>query len=134
MTKVMIALAMMMCGVLMLGMTQQAVASDSVALYERGLDQLHGSNGAEPNPQEAVRCLTQLAEEGWAIAQFKLGEIYHRGIGVASDRLEAFRWYTRAARQAYPPAEERLVELQEEMDRRERRDAARIVAALGKGT
>ena len=128
MTKVMIALAMLMCGVLTLGMSQQAVASDAMSLYERGLDQLHGENGVERNPQEAVRCLTELADAGWAIAQFKLGEIYHQGIGIAADRIEAFKWYARAAQQHYLPAEERLADLREEMDYWERRDAERAVA------
>ena len=127
MTKVMIALAMLMCGVLTLGMSQQAVADDAVALYERGLDQLHGENGMQRDPQEAVRCLTQLAEEGWAIAQYKLGEIYHQGIGIAANRVEAFKWYARAAEQHYLPAEERLADLREEMDYWERRDAERAV-------
>ena len=129
MTKVMIALAMLMFGVLTLGMSQQAVAGDAVALYERGLDQLHGDNGVERDPQEAVRCLTELAERGWAIAQYKLGEIYQQGIGITADRMEAFKWYARAAQQHYLPAEERLVDLREEMDYWERRDAERAAAA-----
>lgn len=129
MTKVMIALAMLMAGVLTLGMSQQAVAdNDAFTLYERGLDQLNGTNGVQRDVAAAVVSLTELAERGWAIAQYKLGEIYHQGNGVERSRVEAYKWYAQAAEQNFPPAKERLVELMEEMDYWERESVSRLSA------
>lgn len=43
--------------------------------------------------------LTAKAESGDPTAQYKLGEAYRNGNGVAKDRLKAFEWYKKAALQ-----------------------------------
>ena len=43
--------------------------------------------------------LKQMAEEGNAVAQFKLGQHYDNGIGIDQDFSEAMRWYRAAAAQ-----------------------------------
>ena len=47
----------------------------------------------------APKSLRQLAEQGDAGAQFNLGAMYAKGLGVARDYAEAIRWYRRAAKQ-----------------------------------
>ena len=47
----------------------------------------------------ALREWKPLAEEGNAVAQYNLGQMYRRGDGVPQDYKEAARWYTLAANQ-----------------------------------
>ena len=47
----------------------------------------------------------QSAERGESAAQYALGEIYARGIGVPQNYDEALRWYRRAAEQGHAGAE-----------------------------
>lgn len=42
-----------------------------------------------------------LAKQGHAEAQFKIGEMYENGIGVAQNKREARYWFTRSANQGY---------------------------------
>jgi len=49
-----------------------------------------------------------LAEKGDAEAQYNLGLIYDKGMGVPQDDLEAIRWYWKAAEQGDPLAQYRL--------------------------
>ena len=46
-----------------------------------------------------------LAEEGNAVAQFNLGQMYRKGDGVPQDYKEAVRWYTLAAEQGQVDAQ-----------------------------
>jgi TPR repeat protein len=46
----------------------------------------------------------QLARKGDAEAQFKVGEMYETGVGVASNKREAIYWTTRAANQKHETA------------------------------
>ena len=47
-----------------------------------------------------------LAEEGNAISQYLLGDMYDFGKeGVEQDSVEAFKWYKKSAEQGYPPAQ-----------------------------
>ena len=39
------------------------------------------------------------AEQGLAFAQFKLGQMYDKGVGVPKDVAEAVKWYRKAAEQ-----------------------------------
>lgn len=65
---------------------------------------------------EGLRALAQLkplAEGGNAEAQFRLGTIYERGIGVVPDDYWAWYWYQLAAAQGHTPAVEALQALGE---------------------
>jgi len=46
-----------------------------------------------------VRLFRLAAEQGYADAQFNLGNMFTNGQGVAQDREEAIRWYRLAAAQ-----------------------------------
>ena len=47
----------------------------------------------------ALREWQPLAEQGYAEAQYYLGSMYDRGIGVGQDFAKAAKWYRRAAHQ-----------------------------------
>lgn len=48
------------------------------------------------------------AEMGIADAQFRLGKIYHKGLGIKQNFAEAFKWYLKAAEQGYAMAQNNL--------------------------
>jgi TPR repeat protein len=56
----------------------------------------------------ALRLLRELAEQGNARAQFKLGGMYDDGRGVAQNDAEALKWYRLAADQGYGNAQYNL--------------------------
>ncbi len=45
------------------------------------------------------------AEQGYAKAQYNLGNMYREGEGVKQDYAKAVRWYTKAAEQGYALAQ-----------------------------
>ncbi|MBM3538629.1 MAG: sel1 repeat family protein [Alphaproteobacteria bacterium] len=49
-----------------------------------------------------------LAREGYAAAQFNLGQFYRQGIGIAADLVIARYWYAEAAAQGHPHAQYNL--------------------------
>jgi len=49
-----------------------------------------------------------LAREGFAAAQFNLGQLYRQGIGIAPDLAIARFWYAEAAAQGHPHAQYNL--------------------------
>jgi len=60
------------------------------------------------NDRAAVSKLRASAEQGDATAQFKLGELYFRGLGVPKDEVEAVNWYRKAADQGHAIAQNYL--------------------------
>ena len=64
----------------------------------------HG-DAATQRRQEAVKLLRQLAERGYAPAQFALAMAYFDGQGVRRDYTKAFEMFLVAANQNYPAAE-----------------------------
>ena len=75
---------------------QLANAGNPVALAILGLKALDGPTVSLPN---AVRFLTEAADKGQAVAQYRLGTLYERGQGVAADAAKAMHWYELAATQ-----------------------------------
>ena len=73
-----------------------------IALY-----MLLSCNSGDPNRQKEpiksrdLKTVKRLAEQGDADAQFYLGEMYAKGQGI-SDKEEAFKWYTKAAKPDMP--------------------------------
>jgi TPR repeat protein len=49
--------------------------------------------------EHALRIWRSLADQGNAMAQFNIGQMYAKGRGVSQDYVEAVRWYRRAADQ-----------------------------------
>jgi cell division septation protein DedD len=54
------------------------------------------------NLQEALKWMTASADQGYAQAQARLGIIYATGRGVPIDNVQAFRWFSLAAKLADP--------------------------------
>jgi localization factor PodJL len=78
---------------------QMANAGNPVALTILGLRALDGTNGSAVNLPDAVKFLTQAAEKGQAVAQYRLGTLYERGQGVPTDAAKAAHYYELAANQ-----------------------------------
>ncbi len=57
---------------------------------------------------EDVNQLMRQAEQGFAEAQYALGECYEEGEGVEQDLEEAAKWYRLAAEQGHEDAKEAL--------------------------
>jgi TPR repeat protein len=55
--------------------------------------------------QTAYREFLPLAQQGDAIAQFHIGDFYHRGVAVSIDGAEARRWFRLSADQGYARAQ-----------------------------
>ena len=55
-----------------------------------------------------MRLLRPLADQGQAQAQYNLGVIYDKGLGVPQDYAEAVKWYRLAAEQSYTLAQHNL--------------------------
>ncbi|WP_425451084.1 tetratricopeptide repeat protein [Avibacterium avium] len=49
-----------------------------------------------------------MAEQGYASAQFNLGNMYSTGRGVKQDYFQAFKWYQKAAEQGNAQAQAML--------------------------
>jgi Sel1 repeat len=71
------------------------------------LDLYSGYDGARPpGPRvDSLEWLRRSASQGYARAQFALGEKYAQGDGIAKDEAEAARWYTLAADQGNDAAQ-----------------------------
>ena len=57
---------------------------------------------------EKERLTKEQAEQGYADAQYNLGERYYRGYVIPQDYVEAVKWYTLAAEQGYARAQNSL--------------------------
>lgn len=66
---------------------------DGVAAYDRS------------EYSTALQLWLPLAQQGHPAAQFNIGILYEKGLGVASDLGEAARWYLKAAQQGDPDAQ-----------------------------
>src|SRR5439155_25230226 len=67
---------------------------------------------------EAVRWYRKAADQGYAIAQYDLGNMYDQGKGVPQNYGEVRRWYRKAADQGYTNSQRALSAL----DRQQRRE------------
>ena len=78
---------------------QLANQGNPQALTILGLRAVDGANGVAVNLPDAVKYLTQAAEKGQAVAQYRLGTLYERGQGVTADPAKASHWYELSANQ-----------------------------------
>ena len=64
--------------------------------------------GCKQDINKGIDLIAELAEQGHAQAQFKLGRYYEIGEGVNQDNKKAIIWYTKAAEQGYGKAQNNL--------------------------
>ncbi|WP_166142441.1 SEL1-like repeat protein [Methylosinus sp. RM1] len=74
-----------------------AASGDAHAQYELGLRYAEGRGGAPRDPKLAFQWFEKAADKGFAPAQYRLGSIYEKGMGVERDYAKALSWYKRAA-------------------------------------
>jgi TPR repeat protein len=65
-------------------------------------------NGVPQNYGEAAKWYRKAAEQGYAEAQYRLGQMLEIGQGVKEDDAEAAKWYRKAAEQGVVLAEHNL--------------------------
>ena len=70
-------------------------------MYENGL-------GVTQIHKLAVKWYRKAAEQGYAPAQFNLGNMYDNGEGVTQDYKQAVKWYRKAAEQGFASAQYNL--------------------------
>jgi len=58
--------------------------------------------------RENLQNTINAAQQGDAEAQYRLGVLYDKGVGVKKDKREAVRWYRRAASQGHAKAQDSL--------------------------
>ena len=73
---------------------------------------IRNGDTSEPNPKEAVQCFKIVAEAGSMVAQFTLGRMYERGIGVEKNIGVAKNYYEQAAKQDHRGARRALKRLE----------------------
>jgi localization factor PodJL len=71
-------------------------AGDPAALFDTAT-RLAEARGVPQDLGRAIALFRRAAESGLAPAQFRLGNIYEKGVGVSQDRALARTWYERAA-------------------------------------
>ena len=60
---------------------------------------------------ETIESIRHLAEQGDADAQYKMGQMYEKGIGVSKNESEAQDWYIKAAEQGHSEAHLRSLKI-----------------------
>ena len=63
---------------------------------------------SDGDAETAARWFTEAAQNGYAAAQFKLGELLEAGRGVPANKETALEWYRKAAAQDFAAAKSRL--------------------------
>lgn len=91
---------------------------------------LAAGNAAAPDYPTALRWFTAAAEHGLADSQFNLGVVYENGLGVAADRIQAYKWYALAANGGDADAKSMSAALKAKMSADERGKAERLIAAF----
>jgi TPR repeat protein len=87
-----------------------AIAGDPAAAYEVA-SRFAGGRGVSPSNEEEARWLERAAKQGLAPAQFRLGGLYEKGIGVRKDLLRARDLYLAAAQKGNAKAMHNLAVL-----------------------
>ena len=82
-----------------------ATRGDASAQFVVGKIYDYGNGGVKLSHETAVTWYRRAAEQGYAGAQFNLGNCYQLGEGVQQDKKQAVYWYRQAALQNDPDAQ-----------------------------
>ena len=77
----------------------------SRAQFNLGVIYRRGFKHIDSDPMEALKWYSMSADQDYEKAQFAVGAIYDKGIGVRQSYNKAFRWYMKAAAKGNPKAQ-----------------------------
>nr|WP_236638423.1 tetratricopeptide repeat protein [Mangrovicoccus ximenensis] len=80
-----------------------ATQGDTRSMVGLAYRRLNAASG-DFRPAEAVELFTRAAEAGSPVAEFELGKLYEKGIGVDPDPARALELYRQSAAQEFPDA------------------------------
>jgi localization factor PodJL len=92
-------------------LVEAASAGDPDASFEVAIRFAQGRNAVAPDPATAAAWMERAARAGLAPAQFRLGSMYEKGLGVRKDFVEARRLYVAAAAKGHAKAMHNLAVL-----------------------
>jgi TPR repeat protein len=109
----------------------QAAATQGFApaLHDLGLFHLEPDDGRAPDAARAAGYLRQAALKRHAPSQFAYATLCERGVGVATNLVQAFVYYSLALRGGESAARDRLEALRSRMGSAEIESAQKLVAA-----
>ncbi|WP_461494265.1 peptidoglycan-binding protein [Pyruvatibacter sp.] len=93
---------------------EAATNGDASAQYEIGQRYANGSSGVPQDNEQAAYWLNRAAEQGLAPAQYRLGTMFEKGLGLPENPTKARTWYERAAAQGNVKAMHNLAVMQAE--------------------
>ncbi|MEQ8746735.1 peptidoglycan-binding protein [Pyruvatibacter sp.] len=93
---------------------EAAAEGDAAAQYEIGQRYANGASGLPQDNEQAAFWLTRAAEQGLAPAQYRLGTMFEKGLGVPENPTRARTWYESAAAQGNVKAMHNLAVMQAE--------------------
>jgi TPR repeat protein len=85
----------------------------------------------ERSPQEAIRWFFKAASQGHDLSQVALGDCYFAGSAVATNWIEAYKWYARAAEQGSVGGRTKLNVLADSLTSEDIREGQRRAAVSG---
>lgn len=95
------------------------------AAFEVGFAYLRGS-GVSKDYDKALKWLNTAAEFNNVRAYYFLGTMYEKGNGVSKNLDKALRWYTRASKGGYAVAEERVIDVKNQIEQSDARMQAQM--------
>lgn len=93
---------------------EAATNGDASAQYEIGQRYANGSSGVPQDNEQAAYWLNRAAEQGLAPAQYRLGTMFEKGLGLPENPTKARTWYERASAQGNVKAMHNLAVMQAE--------------------
>lgn len=82
----------------------KAYEGEPVYQFLFGISFLVGNGSQEVDEYAAVNWIQKAADQGYAPAEYQLGQLYLEGRGLTQDHDRAYQWISRAADKKYAPA------------------------------
>lgn len=86
----------------------KANAGDAYNQYLLGRSYANGENGLRADTKQAMSWLERSTENGYGAAAYFLGWMFHNGVGVEKDYLQAINWYEKAENLGFVQAKKML--------------------------
>lgn len=113
----------------------QKAAEQGDPLAQCAMGDICSKKGADDIPADApksVEWYKKAAEQGYAVAQFKLALKYSRGVGVGMDELTAASWFQKAVDQGNKEASRHLADMYSKGRRSVKQDYAHAIVLYQK--